>query len=144
MYIQFFKLLYQSIFRRIVYICVYLSPVNETDYELAGDMFRIALGNTQILLVNRYDVLKEITTCTSLDFGKPSYLVKDRGAILGNGIITSNGHYWAHQRKIIAPQLYMDKVKACMLNCFVFSEICIDPCSKKLLYPFPGNVWLDK
>ncbi|KAL1829470.1 hypothetical protein ACET3Z_007882 [Daucus carota] len=76
-----------------------------------GDMFSIALGNTQILLVNRYDVLKEITTCTSLDFGKPSYLAKDRGAILGNGIITSNGQYWAHQRKIIAPQLYMDKVK---------------------------------
>ncbi|KAK1375677.1 Triterpene C-23 carboxylase [Heracleum sosnowskyi] len=88
-----------------------LLPFFDTWKHQFGDIFRIALGNTTILIVNRYDVLKEITTCTSLDFGKPSYLAKDRGAILGNGIITSNGHYWAQQRKLIAPQLYMDKVK---------------------------------
>ncbi|KAK8614725.1 hypothetical protein V6N13_068520 [Hibiscus sabdariffa] len=31
--------------------------------------------------------------------------------MLGNGIIRSNGQFWAHQRKIIAPQFFMDKVK---------------------------------
>lgn len=83
---------------------------------MTGDVFLFALGNKQILLVTKADILREITTCTSLDFGKPSYQAKERGSLLGNGILTSNGHFWAHQRKIIAPELYMDKVKVYMLD----------------------------
>lgn len=61
--------------------------------------------------MNQPDVVREITTCTSLDFGKPTYQRKERGPLLGQGILTSNGTFWAHQRKILAPELYMDKVK---------------------------------
>lgn len=70
-----------------------------------------SLGNTQVLQVNKYDVVKEITTCRSLDLGKPSYQAKDFHSLLGDGILTSNGNFWAHQRKILAPELFMDKVK---------------------------------
>lgn len=70
-----------------------------------------ALGNTQILYVNKPEAVKEITTCTSWDLGKPSYQYKERRPLLGHGILTSNGASWAHQRKIIAPELYMQKVK---------------------------------
>ncbi|KAJ6422288.1 hypothetical protein OIU84_027276 [Salix udensis] len=31
--------------------------------------------------------------------------------LLGNGIVRSNGLFWAQQRKIVAPEFYMDKVK---------------------------------
>jgi hypothetical protein len=61
--------------------------------------------------VSRADVVREISTCTSLEFGKPSYQQKELGSVLGQGILTSNGKVWAHQRKIIAPELYGDKVK---------------------------------
>ena len=74
-------------------------------------MFLFALGNIQILYVNEPDAVREITTCTSLDLGKPTYQHKERGPLLGQGVLTSNGTIWAHQRKIIAPELYMDKVK---------------------------------
>ncbi|POO03024.1 Cytochrome P450 [Trema orientale] len=80
-----------------------------------GNVFVFALGNIQILYVNEPDAVREITTCTSLDLGKPSYQHKERGPLLGQGILTSNGAVWAHQRKILAPELYMDKVKG-MLN----------------------------
>ena len=70
-----------------------------------------SLGNIQILHITDPDVAKEIIICTSLDLGKPSYQHKENGALLGQGILTSNGAIWAHQRKILAPQLYMDKVK---------------------------------
>ena len=70
-----------------------------------------ALGNIQILHVNEPEAVKEITTCTSLDLGKPTYQHKERGALLGQGILTSNGNIWVHQRKILAPELYIDKVK---------------------------------
>ncbi|MED6150005.1 hypothetical protein PIB30_068001, partial [Stylosanthes scabra] len=70
-----------------------------------------SLGNTQILFVDKPEIVKEIITCTSLDFGKPSYQRRELGPLLGQGIITSNGTIWANQRKILAPELYMDKVK---------------------------------
>ena len=76
-----------------------------------GEVFLFSLGNSQIVLVTQPDMVREITTCTSLDLGKPSYQAKELGSLLGQGILTSNGAYWAHQRKIIAPELYMEKVK---------------------------------
>ncbi|KAI5430201.1 hypothetical protein KIW84_034684 [Lathyrus oleraceus] len=57
-------------------------------------------------------MVKEILLNTSLNLGKPSYLSKDMGPLLGQGILSSSGPTWAHQRKIIAPELYLDKVKA--------------------------------
>ena len=56
-------------------------------------------------------LVREINLSKTLDLGKPSYLQKDRGPLLGKGLITSNGAVWLHQRKTIAPQLFMDKVK---------------------------------
>ncbi|KAA8543619.1 hypothetical protein F0562_021635 [Nyssa sinensis] len=79
-----------------------------------GQVFMFSLGNTQIIHVNEPDTVREITTCTSLDLGKPEYQHKERGALLGQGILTSNGAVWAHQRKILAPELYMEKVKGMM------------------------------
>ncbi|KAL0389181.1 UNVERIFIED_CONTAM: cytochrome [Sesamum calycinum] len=76
-----------------------------------GDVFLFSLGNTQIVHVTQPEMVREITTCTSLDLGKPTYQAKERGSLLGQGILTSNGPIWAHQRKILAPELYMDKVK---------------------------------
>jgi len=70
-----------------------------------------SLGNIQILHMNHPDAVKEISICTSLDLGKPSYQVKERGPLLGQGILTSNGAIWAHQRKILAPEFYMENVK---------------------------------
>lgn len=93
-------------------------------YISAGEVFVFALGNTQILYVNQPDAVREITTCTSLDLGKPTYQYKERGALLGQGILTSNGASWVHQRKVIAPELYMDKVKV-LLNSYILQ---ITPC----------------
>ena len=76
-----------------------------------GQVFMFSLGNTQILHVNQPDIVREIATCTSLDFGKPSYQHRELGPLLGQGILTSNGAVWAHNRKILAPELYMEKVK---------------------------------
>lgn len=82
-----------------------------------------SLGNIQILHVNQPDMVREITTCTSLDLGKPSYQQKERGALLGQGILTSNGTLWAHQRKILAPELYMEKVKVLKIS-NIFKSYC--------------------
>ncbi|CAN6330338.1 unnamed protein product [Urochloa humidicola] len=65
-----------------------------------------------------YDMVKDLANCKSLDLGKPRYLQKELGALLGKGILTSNGDLWAHQRKVIAPEFFMDKVKR-MVNLMI-------------------------
>ncbi|KAL9348612.1 hypothetical protein Peur_059978 [Populus x canadensis] len=65
-------------------------------------------------------MVKEISLRTSLSPGKPSYLSKDRGPLLGQSIFSINGLIWSHQRKLIAPEFYMDKVK-CMVSLMVDS-----------------------
>ncbi|XP_009593551.1 cytochrome P450 714C2-like [Nicotiana tomentosiformis] len=86
-------------------------PFIEEWQKKYGKIFMFSLGNTQILNVTQVDLIKETTMCTSLDWGKPTYQVKERGSLLGTGIITANGNHWAYQRKVIAPEFYMDKVK---------------------------------
>ena len=78
---------------------------------MTGPIFLYSSGNIQLLCITDPDMVKEISLCTSLSLGKPSYLSKDRGPLLGQGILSSDGSIWAHQRKIIAPELYIDKVK---------------------------------
>jgi hypothetical protein len=56
-------------------------------------------------------MIKEFTTCTSFDLGLPPFHKKLFVSLLGDGILTSNGTTWAHHRKTLAPELYIDKVK---------------------------------
>ncbi|KAF8394786.1 hypothetical protein HHK36_018722 [Tetracentron sinense] len=86
-----------------------LFPFFEQWRKEYGPIFTFSLGNIQLLYVNQPNMVKEMSTCTSLDLGKPSYQHKERGHLLGQGILTSNGAIWAHQRKILAPELYMEK-----------------------------------
>ncbi|CAK9185701.1 unnamed protein product [Ilex paraguariensis] len=69
------------------------------------------MGNLQNLYINDPEALKEMSTCTSPDFGRPSFQQKILEPLLGQGIVNSSGAIWAYQRKIIAPELYMDKIK---------------------------------
>lgn len=76
-----------------------------------GPIFLYFTGTIQLLCVTEPEMVKEMSLCTSLSFGKPSYLSTERGPLLGRGILTSNGPYWEHQRKIIAPEFYLERVK---------------------------------
>ena len=93
-----------------------------------GQSFLFALGRSQFLYVADTYFVREINCFTSLDMGKPAYLQKDRGALLGKGLITTNGAVWYHQRKTIAPHLFMDKVKVhfkMVKNCETFRHMFI-------------------
>ncbi|CAM0150464.1 unnamed protein product [Urochloa decumbens] len=76
-----------------------------------GSIYLYSTGSIQALFVTDPDMVKDLANCKSLDLGKPRYLQKELGALLGMGILTSNGDLWAHQRKVIAPEFFMDKVK---------------------------------
>lgn len=80
-------------------------------HTVLGSIYLYSTGNIQSLFVTDPDMVKELANCKSLDLGKPRYLQKQLGALLGTGILTANGDLWAHQRKVIAPHFFMDKVK---------------------------------
>ncbi|KAL0330171.1 UNVERIFIED_CONTAM: cytochrome [Sesamum radiatum] len=89
-------------------------PFAEEWRQQYGPLYVFSIGKMQVLYVNKAELVKEITTCTSLDMGRPSYQQKVFGPLLGKGILPSNGSIWARQRKIIAPELFMEKVKGMM------------------------------
>ncbi|KAK8518618.1 hypothetical protein V6N13_018100 [Hibiscus sabdariffa] len=87
-----------------------------------GPVFLYSTGHLQLLCTTDLETVKEIGLHKSLSLGKPSYLTKDRGPLLGQGILSSSGPIWAHQRKVIAPNLFPDKVKG-MVNLMVDATI---------------------
>ncbi|OAY23979.1 cytochrome P450 714C2 isoform X2 [Manihot esculenta] len=90
-------------------------PFFEQWFKEYGQVFVYSLGNLQIVNLHQPELVKEFTTCVSLDLGKTSLQLDDLGPLLGQGIVASNGAFWSHQRKIIAPELYMEKIKG-MVN----------------------------
>ncbi|KAF5470304.1 hypothetical protein F2P56_010825 [Juglans regia] len=97
-----------------------ITPFFEQWRKQYGDLFVFSLGTSPKIFINEPGILREITTCTSLDFGKPSAQQKEFGPLLGQGIISSNGATWARQSKILAPEFYMEKVKG-MINLIIES-----------------------
>ncbi|KAK9290490.1 hypothetical protein L1049_008660 [Liquidambar formosana] len=76
-----------------------------------GQMYMYSTGNKQHLYVSQPQFVKELNLHKSLDFGRPSYLTRATEPMLGDGIIKANGQHWAYQRKLIAPEFFLDKVK---------------------------------
>ncbi|KAF6172659.1 hypothetical protein GIB67_041982 [Kingdonia uniflora] len=99
--------------------------------ENYGTLFAYSMGNMVILHVTDPDLAREICQCKDTEFGRPLYLRKNRGALLGNSIISSAGDLWSHQRKTIAPEFLMGTVKG-MVDMMV-------ECSIKML-----NAWESK
>ncbi|RYR46948.1 hypothetical protein Ahy_A07g032822 [Arachis hypogaea] len=83
-----------------VHDCASLTfPFIETWKQKYGKVFTFSIGNTQILVVNKPEIVRDIITCKSLDLGRPSYEKRTLGPLLGQGIATSNGTKWAQPKK---------------------------------------------
>uniref|UniRef100_A0A7N2M583 Cytochrome P450 714A1 n=1 Tax=Quercus lobata TaxID=97700 RepID=A0A7N2M583_QUELO len=76
-----------------------------------GPVYMYSTGSKQHLYVSQPDLLRELSQHKSLDLGKPSYLSETFQPLLGDGIIKANGNNWVYQRKLIAPEFFINKVK---------------------------------
>ncbi|XP_051180167.1 cytochrome P450 714C3 isoform X1 [Lolium perenne] len=76
-----------------------------------GSVFLYSIGTVDILYISDPAMVKDMSHCTSSQLGKPIYLQKSRKPLFGEGILISNGDIWAYERKIIAPELFMEKIK---------------------------------
>lgn len=76
-----------------------------------GAQFVYSMGNMIMVYISDFEMVRQITQCKSIEFGRPSFLRKNRGALLGDSVITAIGTSWVHQRKVIAPEFFMKNVK---------------------------------
>ena len=61
---------------------------------VAGPIYMYSPGHMPVLLITDVEMVKEIGLCTSLNLGKPSYLSKDKKALLYRPRLT---HFkWPH------------------------------------------------
>ncbi|XP_073017370.1 cytochrome P450 714A1-like [Primulina eburnea] len=89
-----------------------LFPYFEQWRKEYGPIYTYSTVNKQHLYVTHPEMVKEMNNHSlSSHLGKPSYITKRLAPMLGNGILRSNGHLWARQRKIVAPQFFMHRVK---------------------------------
>eukprot|EP01018_Ginkgo_biloba_P028557 Gb_04119 [translate_table: standard] len=88
-----------------------------------GKRFVYWMGSTPILYIQDADLIKEISLSRSLNLGKPSIIKEARASLFGiKGLLLADGKHWAHQRKVAAPALYMDKIKG-MVNAMAESSV---------------------
>jgi len=76
-----------------------------------GRIYTYSTGLKQHLYINHPEMVKELSQTNTLNLGRITHITKRLNPILGNGIITSNGPHWAHQRRIIAYEFTHDKIK---------------------------------
>ena len=83
------------------------------------------MGNTPIMHVSNPDLVKDISHCLSIDLGRNTFLKETLKPLLGDGIFKANGETWSHQKRIIAPEFYLDKVKVIFIYIYFTSKICM-------------------
>jgi hypothetical protein len=84
-------------------------------------VFLYSTGAAEILYVSDPSMIKDMSHCTSSELGKPIYLQKSRKPLFGGGILKASGAkasgaIWAYERNIIAPELFMEKIKVLSIS----------------------------
>ncbi|WOL16339.1 Cytochrome P450 [Canna indica] len=86
-------------------------PFFEQWRKVYGPVFSYSLGNVVSLHISHPDLVREISLCSSLGLGKTSHMKKTHEPLFGQGILKTSGEVWSHQRKVIAPEFFSEKVK---------------------------------
>jgi cytochrome P450 len=96
-------------------------------------VFLYSTGALEILHVSDPDMVKEIGHWTPSELGKPTFLKKSRKALFGGGLFAVNGDEWAYQRKIIAPEFFMEKIKvSCLISWVQKTWLCCHSCKNNI------------
>nr|XP_028957184.1 cytochrome P450 714A1-like [Malus domestica] len=79
-----------------------------------GPVYMYSTGSKQHMYVSDPKLLKELKLQNYMDLGVPKYLSKPLLPLIGNSIIRANGQDFAYQKKLIAPEFFLNKVKGMM------------------------------
>lgn len=76
-----------------------------------GKTFVYWLGTEAVLFIQEPELINEISSSGSFNWGRPAFLKSDRYPLFGNGLIMAEDQDWLHQRRIVAQALTAGKIK---------------------------------
>lgn len=74
-----------------------------------GDVVSFRLGRRPCLLVNHPDLIESVLVKNSRNFVKP-FAFRFTRAVLGNGLLTSEGSFWLRQRRLAAGAFQAERI----------------------------------
>ncbi|GLJ05630.1 hypothetical protein SUGI_0021780 [Cryptomeria japonica] len=97
-----------------------------------GKKFLYWLGSEAVLYVQEPELVQEISSSGSLNWGRPAFLKSDRFPLFGNGLIMAEDQDWIHQRRIVSQSLTAEKVKGMLSSVVEASVPVLNEWAKKI------------
>jgi len=95
----------------------YLKQARET----YGDIYNLNLGISKMLIVNHPRQMQHILVDNAQNYRKGGAMWDAVRAMLGNGLVVSEGSFWLRQRRMMQPQFHRQRLAA--LNDLMVSAI---------------------
>jgi cytochrome P450 len=76
-----------------------------------GELFGIYVGDTVTYVVSSPELAHEILVARANEFHKAEMLRRSVGALIGNGLLTSEGDFWKRQRKLSQPAFHFQRIE---------------------------------
>ncbi|WVZ54752.1 hypothetical protein U9M48_005504 [Paspalum notatum var. saurae] len=77
-----------------------------------------------MLHVAQPEMVKDMGHWTPSELGMPNYMMKSRKPLFGEGILSANGDLWAYEKKILAPEFFVEKSKG-MIGLIVDATVAL-------------------
>ena len=77
-----------------------------------GDIVRIKLGPFEALVLFHPDGIQHILQDNHTNYSKDTHTYASLSALVGNGLISSNGDFWLRQRRLMQPAFHHQQINA--------------------------------
>ncbi|WVZ54753.1 hypothetical protein U9M48_005505 [Paspalum notatum var. saurae] len=95
-----------------------------SDGRSLGPVFHYSTGAVEMLHVAQPEMVKDMGHWTPSELGMPNYMMKSRKPPFGEGILSANGDLWAYEKKILAPEFFVEKSKG-MIGLIVDATVAL-------------------
>jgi len=86
------------------------------NFALYGDIYRASVFGSEVYVVSAPEHCERILRRNWRNYSRNGQVVKRIALLLGNGLIASNGEFWAGQRRMIQPAFLKDSIGGLVEN----------------------------
>ncbi|MTI33176.1 cytochrome P450 [Xanthovirga aplysinae] len=110
------------------------------EFEKFGDTFSVPLNLTEKAIITQdKGFIRYLLEENSQNYAKSNHTVKHFGKYIGKNLLTSNGHFWLQQRRLLQPAFHLNNLKGIYTNLQQSIDNYLDdfPTGRSIdIYPF--------